>query len=256
MKNLIDVIDLSGVPNILALLNDDKEYYGGVGKKFLSNSDIGTLLTNPKDFGKSREDSKAFMDGRYFHQLILEPEKAVNTPFVDVSTRTTKEYKNYCETNNLPFCMLKKEMEEVENLVNIIKGNITFYDEIFREDNQYEVPAIGMIQGMMFKGKADIVGKDFLIDLKTTGDIQKFKYSAKAYNYDSQCYIYQQLFGKPLVFYAIDKTTGVLGIFKPTEEFIRSGESKVARAIEVFSKYFGSKPTDNIDNYFIDEYLL
>ena len=256
MKNLIDVIDLSGVPNILALLNDDKEYYGGVGKKFLSNSDIGTLLTNPKDFGKSREDSKAFMDGRYFHQLILEPEKAVDTPFVDVSTRTTKEYKNYCETNNLPFCMLKKEMEEVESLVNIIKGNITFYDEIFREDNQFEVPAIGMIQGMMFKGKADIVGKDFLIDLKTTGDIQKFKYSAKAYNYDSQCYIYQQLFGKPLVFYAIDKTTGVLGIFKPTEEFIRSGESKVARAIEVFSKYFGSKPTDNIDNYFIDEYLL
>ena len=256
MKNLIDVIDLSGVPNILALLNDDKEYYGGVGKKFLSNSDIGTLLTNPKDFGKSREDSKAFMDGRYFHQLILEPEKAVNTPFVDVSTRTTKEYKNYCETNNLPFCMLKKEMEEVENLVNIIKGNITFYDEIFREDNQFEVPAIGMIQGMMFKGKADIVGKDFLIDLKTTGDIQKFKYSAKAYNYDSQCYIYQQLFGKPLVFYAIDKTTGVLGIFKPTEEFIRSGESKVARAIEVFSKYFGSKPTDNIDNYFIDEFLM
>ena len=255
MKNLIDVIDLSGVPNILALLNDDKEYYGGVGKKFLSNSDIGTLLTNPKDFGKSREDSKAFMDGRYFHQLILEPEKAVNTPFVDVSTRTTKEYKNYCETNNLPFCMLKKEMEEVENLVNIIKGNITFYDEIFREDNQFEVPAIGMIQGMMFKGKADIVGKDFLIDLKTTGDIQKFKYSAKAYNYDSQCYIYQQLFRKPLVFYAIDKTTGVLGIFKPTEEFIRSGESKVARAIEVFSKYFGSKPTDNIDNYFIDEFL-
>ena len=256
MKNLIDVIDLKGEPNILALLNDDKEYYGGVGKKFLSNSDIGTLLTNPKDFGKSREDSKAFMDGRYFHQLILEPEKAVNTPFVDVSTRTTKEYKNYCETNNLPFCMLKKEMEEVENLVNIIKGNITFYDEIFREDNQFEVPAIGMIQGMMFKGKADIVGKDFLIDLKTTGDIQKFKYSAKAYNYDSQCYIYQQLFGKPLVFYAIDKTTGVLGIFKPSPEFIESGELKVARAIEVFSKYFGAAPTDNIDNYHIDTWLI
>ena len=256
MKNLIDIIDLTAEPNILALLNDDKEYYGGVGKKFLSNSDIGTLLTNPKDFGKSREDSKAFMDGRYFHQLILEPEKAVNTPFVDVSTRTTKEYKNYCETNNLPFCMLKKEMEEVENLVNIIKGNITFYDEIFKDGNQFEVPAIGMIQGMMFKGKADIVGNDFLIDLKTTGDIQKFKYSAKAYNYDSQCYIYQQLFGKPLVFYAIDKTTGVLGIFKPSPEFIESGELKVARAIEVFSKYFGAAPTDNIDNYHIDTWLI
>jgi len=186
MKNLLETIDLTAEPNILALLNDDKEYYSGIGKNYLSNSDIGTLLNNPKDFGKPREDNKAFMDGRYFHQLILEPEKAENTPFVDVSTRNTKEYKNYCETNNLPFCMLKKEQEEVQHLVNIIKGNITFYDEIFREGNQYEVPAVGKIQGMMWKGKADIVGWDFLIDLKTTGDIQKFKWSAKAYNYDSR----------------------------------------------------------------------
>lgn len=256
MKNLLETIDLTGEPNILALLNDDKEYYGGVGKNYLSNSDIGTLLTNPKDFGKSREDSKAFMDGRFFHQLLLEPEKAEATPFVDVSTRNTKEYKNYCEENNLPFCMLKKEQDEVRELVNTMKGNITFYDEIYKDGNQFEVPAVGTIQGMMWKGKADIVGNDFLIDLKTTGDIQKFKYSAKAYNYDSQCYIYQQLFGKPLVFYVIDKTTGVLGIFKPSPEFIESGERKVARAIEVFSKYFGNKPTDNIDNYFIDEFLM
>ena len=256
MKTLLETIDLTGEPNILALLNDDKEYYGGVGKNYLSNSDIGTLLTNPKDFGKSREDSKAFMDGRFFHQLLLEPEKAEATPFVDVSTRNTKEYKNYCETNNLPFCMLKKEQDEVRELVSLMKSNITFYDEIYREGNQFEVPAVGTIQGMMWKGKADIVGKDFLIDLKTTGDIQKFKYSAKAYNYDSQCYIYQQLFGKPLVFYAIDKTTGVLGIFKPSPEFIESGERKVARAIEVFSKYFGAAPTDNIDNYHIDTWLI
>ena len=256
MKNLIDTIDLKGEPNILALLTDDKEYYGGVGKKFLSNSDIGTLLTNPRDFGKDREDNKAFMDGRFFHQLILEPEKAEATPFVDVSTRTTKEYKSFCETNNLPFCMLKKEQDEVRELVGIMNGNITFYDEIFREGNQFEVPAVGEIQGMWWKGKADIVGNDFLIDLKTTGDIQKFKWSAKTYNYDSQCYIYQQLFGKPLVFYVIDKTTGVLGIFKPTMDFIDSGEAKVSRAIEVFSKYFGSFPTDNIENYFIDEFLM
>lgn len=54
----------------------------------------------------------------------------------------------------------------------------------------------------------------------------------------------------------IDKGTGVLGIFKPTEEFIRSGEAKVARAIEVFNKYFSEASTDNIDNYYIDEFLM
>lgn len=242
--------------NILEQLKDDSAYYSGIGKNYLSNSDIGILLSNPQDFGKTREDNKAFMDGRYFHQLILEPEKAKNTPFVDVSTRTTKEYKAYCEDNNLPFCMLKKEMVEIENLVGIMNANITFYDEIYKDGNQYEIPAIGEIQGMMWKGKADIVTDTMVIDLKTTGDIHKFKWSAKAYNYDSQCYIYQQLFGKPLVFYVIDKTTGVLGIFKPTEDFVRGGELKVGRAIDVFNKYFSANPTDNIVNYYIDEYLL
>lgn len=241
---------------ILSLLRDDNEYYGGIGKQFLSNSDIKTLLDNPQDFGKTREDNKAFMDGRYFHQLILEPEKAKEMPFVKASTRNTEIYKSFCESNNLPFCMLQKEQEEIQNLVSIIKGNIAFYDELYRAGNQFEVPQIGLIQGMMWKGKADILTEDSVIDLKTTSDIHKFKYNAKNYNYDSQCYIYQQLFGRPLIFYVIDKTTGVLGIFRPTEDFVKSGEAKVGKAIQVYNKYFSSTPTDDIVNYYIDEYLL
>lgn len=240
---------------VLELLKNDQEYYGGIGKNYLSNSDIGNLLSNPQDFGKPREDNKAFMDGRYFHQLILEPEKAKLTKFVDCSTRTTKMYKDFCEENNLPFCMLQKEMVEIENLVSIINGNIAFFEEIYKDGNQFEVPAVAEIQGMMWKGKADIVTDNAVIDLKTTSDIHKFKWSAKAYNYDSQCYIYQQLFGKPLVFYVIDKGTGVLGIFRPTEDFVRGGEQKVARAIEVYNKYFSVTPSDDIANYYIDEFL-
>jgi hypothetical protein len=151
--------------------------------------------------------------------------------------------------------MLKKEMTEVENLVSKMKGNITFFEQIYKEGNEFEVPAIGEFNGMMWKGKADIVSDDCLIDLKTTGDIHKFKYSAKAYNYDSQCYIYQKLFGKPLVFYVIDKTSGVLGIFRPTDEFVKGGELKVAKAVDVYNKYFSKKPTDNIANYYIDDLL-
>lgn len=242
--------------DVISVLRDDNEYYNGIGKQYLSNSDIGILLSNPQDFGKTREDNKAFMDGRYFHQLILEPEKAKTMPFVDVSTRTTKEYKAFCEDNNLPFCMLKKEQDEIQNLVNIINGNIAFYDEIYKAGNQYETPAVAEIQGMMWKGKADIVTDNAVIDLKTTSDIHKFKYTAKQYNYDSQCYIYQELFGKPLVFYVIDKGTGVLGIFRPTEDFVKGGEIKVGKAIDVYNKYFSAKPSDDIVNYYIDEYLL
>ena len=62
--------------DIISKLRDDEEYYNGIGRQYLSNSDIGTLLKNPKDFGTKREDSKEFAMGRYFHQLFLEPSKA------------------------------------------------------------------------------------------------------------------------------------------------------------------------------------
>lgn len=246
---------MDNMHDIINALKDDNEYYNGMGKYYLSNSDIGTLLNNPKDFRKQREDNKNFAEGRLFHQLLIEPEKAKHVPHVDVSTRTTKEYKNYCAEHNLDFCLLTKEVEEITNLVSVMKGNILFYDEIYKPNNQYEQPMIADIKGMPWKGKADIVTDDSIIDLKTTSDINKFKYSAKAYNYDSQCYIYQQLFGKPLVFYVIDKATAQLGIFRPSENFIRGGELKVEKAMEVYNKYFGNKPTDDIANYYIDETL-
>lgn len=241
---------------IINLLRDDKEYYGGIGRQYLSNSDIGVLLSNPKDYGKYRADNKSFSDGRYFHQLILEPDKALDFKFVDTGTRLTKEYKEFIKNNNLPFCMLKKEKDEIENLVRVMTGNLSFFEQIYKDGNQYEVPAIGEIQGMMWKGKADIITDECIIDLKTTSDINKFKWSAKSYNYDSQCYIYQQLFGKPLVFYVVDKLSQQLGIYTPTENFILSGEQKVAKAIEIHRKYFGGNPTDNINNHFIEEDLF
>ena len=60
---------------IIERLRDDKDYYGDFGKQYMSNSDIGTLLTNPKQYGVSLPDNANFAKGRYFHQLILELRK-------------------------------------------------------------------------------------------------------------------------------------------------------------------------------------
>jgi hypothetical protein len=241
---------------ILNRLRDDNDYYGAFGKQFLSNSDIDTLLNNPKEFGKKgSEDNVNYAKGRYFHQLILEPLKAAETKFVDASTRTTKIYKDFIEQHHMSFALLQKEGEEIMGCVNTMIQNISFFEGIRQEGNQYEVPAVAEIKGLMWKGKTDILCTDKLIDLKTTSDIKDFKWSARKYNYDSQCYIYQQLFGKPLVFYVVDKTSGMLGIFRPTEEFVKRGEEKVERAVEVYHKFFGPNPTENIEYYFIDEML-
>ena len=241
--------------DILELLKDDNNYYGPMGKAYLSNSDIGALLSNPKNFGKSRPDNKSFAEGRYFHQLLTEPDKATVTHVVDASSRNTNLYKDYCKTQGIDFALLKSEVETVEALASTMKANIDFYDAIYRPGNEYEVPAIANIFGVEWKGKTDILCDDMLIDLKTTSDINKFRYSAYSYNYDSQAYIYQVLFGKPLVFYVIDKLTSQLGVFTPTASFIESGERKVRQAVEVFNRFFAPDAWDDINNHYINDTL-
>jgi|TARA_R110002153_G_scaffold83687_6_gene210179 hypothetical protein len=241
--------------DILDKLRDDEQYYGAFGKQYLSNSDIGTLLSNPMNFRKPQADNVNFHKGRYFHQLILEPEKASETKFVDVSTRTTKAYKEYLTTVPQDIVMLEKEGQEIRDCVSAMMQNLSFFEGVRQEGCEYEVPMVKEIQGMMWKGKADIICPDKIIDLKSTGDITKFKWSASKYNYDSQCYIYQELFGKPLVFYVVDKTTKMLGIYHPSAEFIERGRNKVTEAIKVYDKFFGDNPQEDINEFYINEVL-
>jgi hypothetical protein len=240
---------------VLKSLKNDQEYYTGIGKQFLSNSDVGTLLNNPTAFGTFRKDGKALAEGRLFHQLLLEPEKAVDFPVCDTSTRTTKEYKAFVQELGVEFCMLTKEVAEVSRWVDAVRQNYSFYELIYGEGNQYEVPEVTTFHDLPWKGKADIVTPEFVVDLKTTGDINKFKYSARAYNYDSQCYIYQQLFGKPLVFLVVDKETCQLGMYKPSTEFVEYGAQKVERASQVYQRYFGQNASEDIINHYINEIL-
>tara|TARA_B110000977_G_scaffold199666_1_gene287751 strand:+ start:7194 stop:7922 length:729 start_codon:yes stop_codon:yes gene_type:complete len=236
-------------------LRDDSNYYGAYGKQYLSNSDIGPLLSNPREYGISTPDNANFAKGRLFHQLILEPEKAESWVFVDASSRNTNIYKDFVAASGEDFALLTKEADEIKSLVTIMMGNMDFYDEIRHEGNEYELPAVGEIEGLMWKGKADIVHPNMLIDIKTTSNIGDFKWSARKYNYDSQAYIYQQLFGKPLVFFVIDKTSEMLGIFRPTEEFIKGGHEKVKRAVSAYRKFFGDSPSEEIQYYYVNEFL-
>lgn len=240
---------------ILDKLKNDQDYYGDFGKQYMSNSDISTLLTNPKQYGVGLPDNANFAKGRYFHQLVLEPEKAVGYTFVESSSRNTKIYKEYCADFDVDFALLSKEGEELRRLVGVMMGNLDMYDLIRNPDNIYELPAIGEIEGKMWKGKADIVHPDMVIDIKTTSKIEDFKWSARKYNYDSQCYIYQKLFGKPLIFLVIDKTTDMMGIFRPTEEFVKGGFNKVQRAIEVHNKFFSADAPNDIETFYYDEFL-
>ena len=74
-------------------LREDEHYYGNFGKKFLSNSDISTLLKNPLDLNKPREQVPAFLVGGYFHTAILEPDKLKKYKIVEAQQETPKSTK-------------------------------------------------------------------------------------------------------------------------------------------------------------------
>jgi len=240
---------------VIELLRDDKEYYGGVGKQYLSNSDIGTLLKTPEQFGVSRPDNKNFAEGRYFHQLILEPEKAENVVWVDAASRNTKAYKEFIANSELEVALLRTEKDTIDTLVKKMLGNIDFFELIRAEGNIYEQPNVMQYESTdtQWKGKADIVGKDYVIDLKTTSNIDDFKWNARKYNYDSQAYIYQTLFGKPMMFLVIEKQSGRMGMFTGGDEFYQRGRDKMHKAIEVYHKFFGDNPELDIKNYYVEQ---
>jgi hypothetical protein len=228
---------------ILEKLRDDTNYYGEFGKQFLSNSDISTLLTNPLLLGAPKPPNPNFVIGSYFHTAILEPDKLNKFKIIKSTTRNTNVYK---ELSGGEICLLAHEVDQLELMKDKMMNNKVCHSLIKGFDVQYEAPQITEIFGAMWKGKADIVNHDegLIIDLKTTSDLSGFPYSAKKYNYDSQAYIYQKLFGYNMVFMAIDKQTHQIGIFDCSESFLRSGEDKVRRAVEAYELFYKTEDFD------------
>lgn len=237
---------------IIEKLRDDTNYYGEFGKQYLSNSDISVLLTNPLDFKKPSKPSPAFLIGGYFHTCILEPDKLKKYKVIDVSTRNTKAYR---EISGGELCLLQHEVDQIEVMRDKMLNNEVI-SKLITGNVEYEVPGIIEIENNMWKGKADIINHDekLIIDLKTTNDIQSFRYSAKRYNYDSQAYIYSKLFGYDFLFIVVDKNTHQLGLFDVSDKFYETGLYKVQKATDVYELFY---KTENFkpENYFINQTL-
>jgi hypothetical protein len=237
----------------LVRLKNDEDYYGDFGKQFLSNSDISKLLNDPLNLHKPQKPSPAFAVGGYFHTCILEPNKLDKYKVVKSTNRNTKVYK---EASGGEICLLQHEVDMIEMMKEKVMDNDICKDLITAGNVDYEVPMITELFDQKWKGKADIVNHDekLIIDLKTTADIQKFKYSASKYNYDSQAYIYSKMFGYEFLFIVIDKSTHQIGLFDCSPDFYKRGEDKVRRASEAYDLFYKTKDFDP-KQYFISKTL-
>ena len=238
--------------NIIEKLRNDEHYYGEFGKQYLSNSDISTLLKDPLALGKPSKPSPAFLVGGYFHTAILEPDKLKSFKVIEAANRNVKAYR---ELSGGELCLLQSEVDMIELMTDKILSN-DVCKGLIRGNCEYETPGIVELENELWKAKADILNHDekLIIDLKTTADINKFRWSASKYNYDSQAYIYQKSFGYEMLFIVIDKTTHQIGLFDCSSEFLQRGADKVKKAVEQYQLFYKQEGFDP-SQFFINKTL-
>ena len=237
-------------------LHDDEFYYGDLSKMALSSSAIKLLLDSPKTFAYvmkyGQEDSEAFRSGWLFHTAILQPEIFDEQIFVDVQSKNTKLYKEAKDAHGRVFTI--KEKNEAERMADAFLKNQTAVS--YLAGAAFEQPTVGLIDGYPFRGKADIIAPNRIVDLKTTSDIKSFPFSAKRYGYDIQVYIYCELFGmsyEDFTFLVLDKGSLDIGIFHVSEEFYLAGQAKTREGIERYQMFFEGEMS--LDDYYIEDTL-
>lgn len=235
---------------LLKRMLDDEFYYGELNRLALSSSSLKTLLSSPKTYKFSLEygspSSQALRDGWLFHTAILEPNVFEAQTFIDVQSKNTKAFREAKAEN--PRVFTAKEKSDAERLADAFLRN-EHAKELIR-NSEFEIPAIDNVLGMPFRGKADVLGTNRIVDLKTTTDIKGFSYSANKYGYDVQCYLYCNLFKKEYKdfhFLVLDKGSLDIGIFNCSEEFYYRGEEKVEKALDLYNKFFIEGA--DLDNY-------
>jgi hypothetical protein len=239
-----------GREEILTQMYDDNFYYGHLGKHALSSSSLKMILKSPKTYrnvtkyGDPNADSPALSAGRLAHWMVLEPHKIDELHFVEASTKNTKIYKEAKEKYGEVF--LNKERKAAERLTDAVLRNEAALELI--QGSEFEIPAIEMIEGLPFRGKADIIKGNVIIDYKTSADLSSFKWSADKYGYDLQAYMYKRMFkADDFKFLVIDKGSCDIGIFETSDEFIARGEEKFHRALDNYRYFF--KEDNDLDQY-------
>tara|TARA_A200000159_G_scaffold38607_1_gene34978 strand:+ start:5925 stop:6704 length:780 start_codon:yes stop_codon:yes gene_type:complete len=239
---------------LLNKMADDDFYYGELGQLALSSSAIKLLYDSPKKYHYvtqyGGQETQGLRDGWLLHCLLLEPTKFSEQIFLDVQSKNTKAYKEAVK-ESAGRVFTAKEKRDAERLADAVLKN----EQALRllDNSQFEVPVIGNVMGMPFRGKADVLNQNGICDIKTTSDIKAFPYAAKKYGYDIQVFLYCELFGVQYFdfkFLVIDKSSLDVGIWDCSEEFYLSGQQKVKHGIATYTKYFMKEDVD-VDNYII-----
>lgn len=221
-----------------------------------------------------REESGAFDIGSYFHTMVLEPDK-VGTDCVVFrgKVRRGHEWDKFKAKNKDKIIVTQSQMEVAErisdavknspvamNLISNSKPEVSVFVELTIQSgdvfsrkynkvlgkNGWEdcdsVPPKGKGVDLVVKVRADALGEDFVLDLKsTTGNARSLVVAQdkiKYYTYDLSASLYLDIFNLPLggrikkfVWTFASKDCFNARSYEATEEMIQVGRAKWKKAI-------------------------
>lgn len=240
-------------------------------KKYISNSMLGLLLSNPQLFtlwynGEVEiPPTPDMVIGNVAHgemfQYISDGDYVSDYPYEIVAPYrlNTKAGKLYFDETVKPLIdagkniIRQNDYDNVIEMVGAVKQDPFMFDYLSELSQYYtlsfEEVFTGKYNGVLIKGKLDIVCRDVngiirkIIDYKTTKDINGFGYSVRKYGYDRQAGMYSVLTGLNLAddvfdFLVQDKNTHELRVFKTHRpEFAAGCISKLDYAIDKFIEW-------------------
>ena len=250
-----------------------------------SSSQLKTMLDDPEIFYKKyitkemeKETSTAFDVGTYFHTAILEPKKLKDECAVYGGIRRGKEWDAFRVKNANKAIITESELIQANSLINAVKnssvaasyltksepeiscfadlyvylGRVYSNDNLLSNDGWECNPrefkqAIKKGLKITIKVRADALGEDFILDLKSTsGNVKNeflIKSSISKYSYDLSAALYLDVFSivtgksyKNFIWTFASKDMGNCKSYIASESNIKIGRVKWSKAIVLLAK--------------------
>ena len=186
------------------------EFYYSKEAPHLSASTIKKYLKgiNPPEDNPNTE---ALTFGHAFHQSILEEDKYL------VRSDISQEQRDHI--NMLKSCLQHSHEYEVMKSVTDV-----------------EKPFVGSSYGLLLKCKVDAETPKYLVDLKTTSNIDTVEFTGKHWGYHISAYQYWLLTGKIMYFLYVEKITGRIKLVIPDKKFYQDGRRDWIWAAKQYKK--------------------
>jgi len=212
----------------------------------LSYSSLKQFSVSPAHFlsykNAQRKDSAAMLQGRLIHKLILEQDLFLEDFAVFNGRKAGKEWTEFKQNNITKDIVKASELDmalDVKNSISNHKKASRLINDLQATEKYFKAE----IEGLEFHGFIDGVGKDYLLDLKTTVSSDPHKFSRDSWNmkYHLQAAIYCHVTGvNNYYIIAVEKSSPfAVSVFKLDEDLLEYAKSELSKLITDFKEWNG-----------------